>query len=117
MNEPQKAITNSHNSGIVALFKRFENFGVLSLAKVFSNISFVAFLVILAVVHIANSHLAERWIRDISKKEKEVQQLRWYYMTQSTTLTQKTKQSEVEQLVSAQGLKPLHQPPFKLENK
>ena len=81
------------------------------------NLPFVLFLVFLAALHIANNHLAENYARRITKTEKEVKQLRWKYMTTTSGLMLKSKQSEVAKLVEPQGLKELRIPPYKIEIK
>ena len=103
------------SGGVVSLLGKLDNAGESGLKKVLLNLPFVLFLVFLAVLHIANNHLAETYARRITKTEKEVKQLRWRYMTTTSSLMQKSKQSEVAKLVSMQGLKELRIPPYKIE--
>jgi hypothetical protein len=103
------------SGGIVSLLGKFDSAGESGLTRVLTNLPFVFFLVFLAAVHIANNHLAENYARRITKTEKEVKQLRWQYMTTTSALMQKSKQSEVARLVNTQGLKELRIPPYKIE--
>jgi hypothetical protein len=103
------------SGGVVSLLGKFDNAGESGLRKVLLNLPFVFFLVFMGVLHIANNHLAENYARRITKTEKEVKQLRWQYMTTTSSLMQKSKQSEVARLVSPQGLKELRIPPYKIE--
>lgn len=103
------------SGGVASLLSKFDSAGESGLKRVLLNLPFVLFLVFLAVLHIANNHLAENYARRITKTEKEVKQLRWQYMTTTSGLMQKSKQSEVAKLVSAQGLKELRIPPYKIE--
>ena len=105
------------SGGIVSLLGKLDSFGESGLKRVLLNLPFVLFLVFLAVLHIANNHLAETYARKITKTEKEVKQLRWQYMTSTSALMEKSKQSEVAKLVSTQGLKELRIPPYKIEIK
>ncbi|MES2621567.1 MAG: FtsL-like putative cell division protein [Bacteroidota bacterium] len=105
------------SGGIASLLSKFDNAGESSLKRVLLNLPFVFFLVFLAILHIANNHLAENYVRRITKTEREVKQLRWRYMTKTSGLMQKSKQSEVAKLVSTQGLKELRIPPYKIEVK
>lgn len=100
-----------------ALLGKLDSAGESGLKRVLLNMPFVLFLMILATAHIANNHLAENYARNITKTEKEVKQLRWQYMTTTSGLMQKSKQSEVAKLVSTQGLKELRTPPYKIEVK
>ncbi len=99
------------------LLGKLDSFGENGLQKVLFNLPFVLFLVLLAILHIANNHLAENYARRIANTEKEVKQLRWQYMTTASSLMQKSKQSEVARLVGTQGLKELRIPPYKIEIK
>jgi hypothetical protein len=113
--ENLEAVVTRKSGGIVSLLGKFDNAGESGLKKVLLNLPFVLFLVFMGVLHIANNHLAETYARRITKTEKEVKQLRWQYMTTTSSLMQKSKQSEVAKLVSVQGLKELRIPPYSIE--
>jgi uncharacterized membrane protein YtjA (UPF0391 family) len=100
---------------MAGLLGRFDAAGETGIKKLLFNMPFVLFLVVLAALHIANNHMAENYARNIAKTEKEVKQLRWQYMTTTSSLMQKSKQSEVARLVGTQGLKELRIPPYKIE--
>lgn len=115
-NENDKAETEKKQSkGFASLLGKLDSAGESGLKRILFNLPFVLFLVLLAFLHIANSHLAENHARTINKTEKEVKQLRWEYMTTASGLTQKSKQSEVTRQVNEQGLKQLRIPPYKIE--
>jgi hypothetical protein len=69
-------------------------------------------LILLAFLHIANNHISENYVRNISKTEKEIKELRWKYITTASLLMKLSKQSEVNKLVETEGLKELRQPPY-----
>ena len=101
--------------GFTSLLGKLDAAGETGLQKVLFNMPFVLFLVVLAALHIANNHMSENYARNITKTEKEVKELRWQYMTTTSSLMQKSKQSEVVRLVGTQGLKELRIPPYKIE--
>lgn len=101
--------------GFASLLGKLDAVGETGLKKLLFNMPFVLFLVMLAALHIANNHTAENYARSIAKTEREVKQLRWQYMTTTSSLMQKSKQSEVAKLVGTQGLKELRIPPYKIE--
>lgn len=103
------------SSGLASLLGKFDSAGESGMKRVLLNMPFVLFLVFLGVLHIANNHLAETYARRITKTELEVKQLRWQYMTTTSGLMLKSKQSEVAKLVGTQGLKELRIPPYKIE--
>lgn len=82
-----------------------------SFMQIFTRLPFFVFLIFLGVVHIANTHLAEFYVRDIVTKEKLVKRLRWQYLATSADMMKQTKQSSVAEIVEEQGLRPLRVPP------
>jgi hypothetical protein len=110
-----EAAPKTSKKGLGGLLGRFDSASESGLSKMLLNLPYVLFLVMLAVLHIANNHAAENYARNIVSTEKEVKQLRWQYMTTTSGLMLKSKQSEVAKLVDAQGLKELRIPPYKIE--
>jgi hypothetical protein len=98
-----------------SMLGKLDSVGESGMTVVKDNLGFVVFIVMLAMLHIANTNMAEDFARKITRMEKEVKQLRWRYMTTSSGLMQKSKQSEVAKLVQSQGIKELRVPPFKIE--
>ncbi len=103
------------SGGIAYVLGKIDSAGETGMRKLLTNMGFVFFLVLLAALHIANNHLAETYARRITKTEKEVKELRWQYMTTTSGLMLKSKQSEVAKIVGTQGLKELRIPPYKIE--
>ncbi|MCW5909333.1 MAG: hypothetical protein KIS94_15815 [Chitinophagales bacterium] len=104
-------------SSLGSMLGAFDSVGEKGLKRVLFNLPLLLFLAALAVLHIANNHLAESYARRIALTENEVKQLRWQYMTTAAALMKKSKQSEVAKLVGTQGLKELRVPPYKIEVK
>lgn len=78
------------------------------------NMPFILFLALLALVYIANSHLAEKKIRRINKLGKEIKELKWEYLNVKSELMFRSKMSEVSKAVEPLGLKQLNMPPQKI---
>jgi hypothetical protein len=78
------------------------------------NMPFILFLSALALVYIANSHLAEKKIRNINKLGREIKELKWEYLNVKSELMFRSKMSEVSKSVETMGLKPLSSPPQKI---
>ena len=81
------------------------------------NMPFILFLSCLALVYIANSHFAEKKIRNINKLGREIKELRWEYLNVKSELMFRGKMSEVSKAVEPLGLKTLNNPPQKIEIK
>lgn len=78
------------------------------------NMPFIGFLAVLALIYIANSHLAEKKIRRINKLGKEIKELKWEYINVKSELMFRSKMSEVSKSVEPLGLKQLSSPPQKI---
>ncbi|MEO5674319.1 MAG: FtsL-like putative cell division protein [Chitinophagales bacterium] len=81
---------------------------------VIRNLPFIFFLAGVGILYIANSHYAEKNVREIDQIEKQLNELRWEYMTTKSQLEYLSKQSEVAKMVEPAGLKQLREPPNKI---
>ena len=82
--------------------------------KVIRNLPFIFFLAATGILYITNSHYAEKNVREINDIDKQLNELRWEYMSTKSELENMSKQSEVAKMVSAEGLKELQEPPKKI---
>lgn len=78
------------------------------------NRTYILFLSVLAVVYIANNHLAEKKIRKINKLGKEIKELKWEYLYLKSELMFNSKMSEVSKAVEPLGLKEMSTPPQRI---
>lgn len=81
------------------------------------NLPFLLFLAFVALVYIANSHLAEKKVRRINKLSREIKELKWEYLSVKSELMFRSKLSEVSKAVEPLGLKELNTPPQRIEVK
>ncbi len=81
---------------------------------ILKNLPFVLFLGFLAVVYIANAHYAERNVRRIQVLQREIKELRWYYMSLESEIMFNSKRSEMIEKVKPLGLRPLTSTPKKI---
>ena len=72
------------------------------------------FLAFLAAIYIANSHYAERKVRQIQTLQKELKEERWRYMSLKSQLMYESKQVKVARRASELGLKELKEQPKKI---
>ena len=64
--------------------KRNANFSITDIRItqiILRNLAFLLFLGFLAIIYIANAHLAERNVRRIQELQRDVKEMRWYYMS------------------------------------
>lgn len=81
--------------------------------KSFTDLApFLLFVGVCLVLYIDNSYRAERYVREITQLEKELKDLRAEYITTKSQLMFYGKQTEVQQLVAAQGLKKSKKAPY-----
>jgi hypothetical protein len=64
---------------------------------VFANFRFVSYICFLVLVYIANAHLAEKSVREIQRKENEIKQLKWEYITIKSETMFKSMQSQLDE--------------------
>jgi Bacteriodetes cell division protein (FtsL-like) len=79
--------------------------GLLNYEWIVKNISFFLFLSVLAVLYIANGHMADKTIRRINTINNELKELQFKYKTLKSELMYKTEESQIVQMVEPMGLK------------
>jgi len=67
-------------------------------------------LTFLAFLYITNNYHAEEKIREISRKQKDIKELRYQYISKKSKLINMSKQSEVEKILEKRGFKENTQP-------
>lgn len=88
--------------------------GIFNAEAATNALPFILFIAFLGMIYIANMHLAERNIRDISKISKEVKELSWDYKTTKADLAFKSTLTEVAKRTDTLGIKESLQPPQKI---
>lgn len=79
--------------------------GLLNYEWIAKNIGFFLFLSLLAVLYIANGHMADKTIRRINSINNELKELQFTYKTLKSDLMYKTEESQIVKLVEPMGLK------------
>ena len=69
------------------------------------NLNFFLFLSVLAVLYIANGHMADKAIRNINKTQNDIKELQYEYKTIKSEVMFKSEESQVLKDASKQGLK------------
>ncbi|WP_225975372.1 FtsL-like putative cell division protein [Panacibacter ginsenosidivorans] len=78
------------------------------------NLVFFLFLSLLAVIYIANGHMADNTIRDINSTAKEVKELQYEYKSLKSEAIFKSRETEVVQAATPLGLKISTEQPMRL---
>jgi hypothetical protein len=89
--------------------------GLFSYKWVLNNLMFFLFLALLAVLYIANGHMADKIVRDINTTAHDVKELQYEYKTLKSEEMFKSRESEVVQAAGALGLKLNTMPPMSLK--
>lgn len=79
------------------------------------NWSFIVFMVILALMTIANTHSFEKKIYDIANKTKEVKQLRSEFIEKRSDLMKLKMESNIAKKMELRGIFPSDTPPVKIK--
>jgi len=69
------------------------------------NLNFFLFLSVLAIMYIANGHMADRAIRDINKTQKQIKELQYEYKTIKSEVMFKSEEVQVLKAAEPLGLK------------
>jgi len=78
------------------------------------NIPFFLFLALLAVIYIANGHLADKTIRDINRTAREVKELQYEYKTLKSEVMFRSREAELVKAAEPLGLKLSSEPPMRI---
>ena len=87
----------------------------LSARKVDDYLRFMLFLAVIGMAYIWNGHYAERQVKLMEVYQKDVKSLKSRYLLKESTLGAGTRLSEVQSMVDTLGLRPMKEPPFKIE--
>jgi len=79
------------------------------------NITFFLFMALLAVAYIANGHMADKTIRDISTTAKQIKELQYEYKTLKSELMFKSREAEMVKAAAPLGLQIATEPPMHLQ--
>lgn len=82
-----------------------------------SNIPYFLFLVCIAIFYIWNSHHGVKMVKDMRNAETELIESQYYYNSSKDTLTRRTRQSSVAEMVKDQNMYELSNPPFTILEK
>ncbi len=77
-----------------------------------ANVPFFLFLALLAVLYIANGHLADKTVRDINATAAELKELQYEYKTVKSDLMFKSREAEMVKITAPLGLKITATPPM-----
>lgn len=89
----------------------------LTRENLLSQLPFIIFITFLAIFYIANSYNAEKTIIEINRTKKQLEELRYEYITTKSNLMFQSKQSEVAYRLAASQVKESTVPPIKLTSK
>src|ERR1043166_4273619 len=88
--------------------------GRVSYFSLLTNIPYLAFLALLVVVYIANSHRAVELQRDYARQQQILKELHWRYMDAKTKLMSASTETEIIRQSEPYGLKPLRLPAYSI---
>jgi cell division protein FtsL len=87
----------------------------VSYKAIVNNIPYLAFLVLLCVLYISNSHRALEMQRELNAQHKVLKELRWKYMDTKSQLMFVKTETQVIRKAEAIGLKPSLLPAYKIK--
>ncbi|MBN8835785.1 MAG: hypothetical protein J0I09_00860 [Sphingobacteriia bacterium] len=100
---------NTNDSAVKKPFRKF-----FSAQWINKNMNFFLFLSVLAVIYIANGHVADRTIRNINKTQNELKELQFQYKTVKSEVMYKSEESQIIKAAEPLGLKISNEVPQRL---
>ena len=85
---------------------------VINYGWVVKNIPFFLFLTVLAVLYIANGHVADKTIRDINATSIQLKELQYEYKTVKSEMMYKTREAAMVEAAAPLGLQISPEPPM-----
>ncbi len=79
------------------------------------NMLFFLFLALLAVVYIANGHMADKTIREMNTTARELKELQYEYKTLKSEMMFKSRETEMQKAAEPLGLKISTTPPVRIK--
>jgi cell division protein FtsL len=87
----------------------------VSYKAIVNNIPFLAFIVLLCILYISNSHRAIEMQRELNAENKTLKELRWKYMDVKSQLMFVKAEAQVIKNAEGIGLKPSLLPAYKIK--
>ena len=89
-------------------------FGIFNRNQVVKMMPFILFLTMLILFYIGNSYYAERTVREINKVKNDLKEKRAEFISTSSELMFRTKQSEVAKAIAPMEIKESTEPQKKI---
>ncbi len=109
----------SDTSTIKTTNKPFKKKGIvkqlLNYGWIVNNIGFFVFVAVMAVLYIANGHMADNRIRKINETAKQLKELQYEYKTVKSEMMFRSRESELIKAAEPLGLKMDSIPPFRIQ--
>ena len=77
---------------------------ILNYQWIVMNIPFFLFLAFIAILYIANGHLADKTVRRINTSQKQIKELQFEYKTLKAELMRRSRALEIENAMEPYGL-------------
>lgn len=111
----EKVSVDSESRNFTDTVKRFADFDFrIKPEQAMRQMPFLAYLFLLLMLFIYNSHRSEKIIREADRLQQEVKDLRSEYISELSQLMGESKQSTVAKKLSPFGIKELKTPPSKI---
>jgi len=100
-------------------YRDFLDGTVITRTNVVKQLPFLIFLCIIGIIYIGNRYHAEKVVRDITRMQEEVKNLRAEEITTASELMRLSRQSEVIKLIKEKnlGLEESTDPPAKIKSR
>lgn len=87
---------------------------ILNYQWIVDNIPFFLFLAFIAILYIANGHLADKTVRQINASQKQIKELQYEYKTTKADLMRRNLSVEIEKAMEPYGLVAAKEMPIRI---
>ena len=87
---------------------------ILNYEWIVKNIPFFLYLAFLAILYIANGHLADKTVRQINASQKEIKELQFEYKTVKAELMRRSQADQIENAMKPYGLAVAKETPMRI---
>jgi hypothetical protein len=112
--EETKSVSSKNPSKITRSFLNILSGNFLSKDNVIHQLPFMLFLTLIGLGYIANGYLAEKTVREISRINSELKELKSEYINAKSDLMFMSNQSQIVSASATMGLKESTTPPRKI---
>lgn len=103
---------NQKRTGLASMLKSFDDVSIFRWDRIVANLPYVFFLVVIGIFYIWNNNRGVRMEREIRDLNTHLLEKQYYYNATRDSLTRRSRQSNIADLVDTLHMQELSHPPY-----